>query len=237
VSTFDSTKLLGSDSWEEALHDHAPEKFSDFMAFRKKVLTAFRSYQLPAITLGKATSKEAVCLVFEKVNTGGVPLSVFELVTATFAADGFNLRDDWFGSKERGVKGRMSRLSKEPILKGIAAADFLQAISILKSSAMRKADIATGKKGKAVSAVSAKRATVLSLTLEDYQKWAPEVEEGFLLVAKFMRKQCFFSGRELPYRTQLVPGHGYKTARCAGHAAILTPVAASGSRAFCSALI
>jgi copper chaperone len=37
--------------------------------------------------------------------------------------------------------------------------------------------------------------------------------------------------------TSTVPGHGYKTARCAGHAAILTPVAASGSRAFCSALI
>ena len=34
-----------------------------------------------------------------------------------------------------------------------------------------------------------------------------------------------------------VPGHGSETARCAGHAAILTPVAASGSRAFCSALI
>lgn len=202
---FPCSEILSSDSWEEALHEHAPEKFSDFMAFRKKVLTAFRSYQLPAITLGKATSKEAVCLVFEKVNTGGVPLSVFELVTATFAADGFNLRDDWFGSKQRGVTGRLSRLNKEPILKGISAADFLQAISILKSSAMRKADIVAGKKGKAVSAVSAKRATVLSLTLEDYKKWAPEVEEGFLLVAKFMRKQCFFSGRELPYRTQLVP--------------------------------
>lgn len=34
-----------------------------------------------------------------------------------------------------------------------------------------------------------------------------------------------------------VPGHGYETARCAHYAAILTPVAASGSRAFCSALI
>ena len=34
-----------------------------------------------------------------------------------------------------------------------------------------------------------------------------------------------------------VPGHGSETARCAGYAAILTPVAASGSRAFCSALI
>jgi AI-2 transport protein TqsA len=40
-----------------------------------------------------------------------------------------------------------------------------------------------------------------------------------------------------PNPTESVPGHGYKTARCAGHAAILTPVAASGSRAFCSALI
>ncbi len=34
-----------------------------------------------------------------------------------------------------------------------------------------------------------------------------------------------------------VPGHGYETARCAGYAAILVPVAASVSRAFCSALI
>ena len=35
----------------------------------------------------------------------------------------------------------------------------------------------------------------------------------------------------------IVPRHGYETARCAGHAAILNPVAASVSRAFCSALI
>ena len=35
----------------------------------------------------------------------------------------------------------------------------------------------------------------------------------------------------------VVPGHGYETALCAGYAAILTPVAAPVSRAFCSALI
>ena len=34
-----------------------------------------------------------------------------------------------------------------------------------------------------------------------------------------------------------VPGHGFETARCAGYAAILTSLAASGSRAFCMALI
>jgi hypothetical protein len=202
---FPCSQILSSDSWEEALHEYAPEKFSKFMAFRKNVLTAFRSYQLPAITLGKATSKEAVCLVFEKVNTGGVPLSVFELMTATFAADSFNLRDDWYGSTLRNVEGRYQRLCEEPILKGMEPADFLQAISILQSWERRQADIKAGKNDKTISSVSAKRATMLSLTLADYEEWSPVVEEGFMFAAKFMRKECFYNGRELPYRTQLVP--------------------------------
>ena len=79
--------------------DHSPSEpkkrpYPLHSARSQKVLLAFRSYQLPVIALGKATSKEgkeAVCLVFEKVNTGGVSLSVFELVTASFAADNFNL--------------------------------------------------------------------------------------------------------------------------------------------------
>ena len=41
-------------------------------SFRKGVLAAFGSYMLPVITLTKHTPKEAVCTVFEKVNTGGV---------------------------------------------------------------------------------------------------------------------------------------------------------------------
>ncbi len=48
-----------------------------------------------------------MCLVFEKVNTGGVQLSVFELVTATYAADSFNLRRDWYG--EGSLKDAMRR--------------------------------------------------------------------------------------------------------------------------------
>ena len=202
---FPCSQILDSDEWEEALHRHAPERFADYMEFRAKVLTAFRSYQLPVITLGKNTTKEAVCLVFEKVNTGGVPLSVFELVTATFAADGFNLRDDWLGSESRGVEGRRERLMNEPILTGIEPTDFLQAISLQHTLERRQADITSGKTGKMVSAISAKRASILQLDLEAYQKWAPIVEKGFLLAAQFMRKQCFFDARELPYRTQLVP--------------------------------
>ena len=52
-------------------------------------------YQIPVIQIGNDVPKEAVCQVFENVNQGGVSLTVFELVTATFAADNFELRKDW----------------------------------------------------------------------------------------------------------------------------------------------
>ena len=202
---FPCNQILNSDAWEENLQEFAPQKFGTYMQFRKHVLNAFRSYQLPLIALGKSTSKEAVCLVFEKVNTGGVPLSVFELVTAGFAAESFNLRDEWYGSTLRKVTGRAERLKAEPVLDGVEPTDFLQAISLLHTHEKRRDDVAAGKTGKAVSAVSAKRGSVLSLTLEEYQRWASDVEAGFLLAAKFLRKECFFAARDLPYRTQLVP--------------------------------
>lgn len=202
---FPCNQILNSDSWEESLQEFTPGKFAPYMTFRKKILNSFRDYQLPVIVLGRATSKEAVCLVFEKVNTGGVPLSVFELVTASFAAENFNLRDDWFGSKQRGVRGRAERIANEPILSSIEPTDFLQAISLLRTRDRRKADIAAGKTGKAVSAVSAKRVSVLALTPNDYNVWADRVEEGFILAAKFLRKECFFGARDLPYRTQVIP--------------------------------
>jgi hypothetical protein len=202
---FPCNQILNSDSWEESLQEHAPEHFSIYMQFRKKVLNAFRNYDLPIIALKKETTKEAVCLVFEKVNTGGVALSVFELITATYAADSFNLRDDWFGSKLRQMEGRLNRLKKEPVLTGVESTDFLQAITLLHTLEKRQQDIADGKTGKSVSAVSAKRVAVLALPLSAYQKWADKVEYGFLLAAKFLRKECFYTARDLPYRTQLVP--------------------------------
>lgn len=202
---FPCNQILNSDAWEESLQEYAPQHFGTYMQFRKQVLNAFRSYQLPVIALGKTTSKEAVCLVFEKVNTGGVPLSVFELITATFAADNFNLRDDWYGSELRKVPGRRSRLIKEPMLKAIEPTDFLQAVSLLNSYERRQADIAAGKVGKSAAAVSAKRSALLSLKLAEYERWADTVEQGFKRAAQFLRKECFFTVRDLPYRPQIVP--------------------------------
>jgi len=202
---FPCNQVMSSDDWEATLHRVAPDQFGTYMAFRGEVLAAFRSYQLPVIQLRKETSKEAVCLVFEKVNTGGVQLSVFELITASYAADGYNLRDDWFGSEVRKVDSRKERLEKDALLEGTEATEFLQAISLLHTHELRKADVDAGKTGKQVRPVSAKRADVLQLPLDAWRQWADHLEAGFRNVARFLRKECFYSRRELPYSTQLVP--------------------------------
>jgi hypothetical protein len=202
---FPCDQVMGSDDWEATLHQVAPDRFSTYMAFRAQVLAPFRAYQLPVIQLKKETSKEAVCLVFEKVNTGGVKLSVFELITASYAADGYNLRDDWLGSKIRKVESRKERLEQDPLLVGIEAPEFLQAISLLHTHELRKKELAAGKTGKQLRPVSAKRADVLQLPLSAWLQWAGELEAGFRNVARFLRKECFYNRRELPYSTQLVP--------------------------------
>ena len=202
---FPCNQIINSDDWEETLIEVAPANMKTYMDFRKQIIHAFRTYQLPIIELKRETSKEAVCLVFEKVNTGGVQLSVFELITASYAADGYNLRDDWFGSAIRDVSSRKERLEEEPLLQGIQAPEFLQAVTLLHTHELRKQDLAAGKSGKQVRPVSAKRTDVLQLPLEAWQRWADEVERGFKLAAKFLHKECIYSRRELPYSTQVVP--------------------------------
>lgn len=202
---FPCDQVMNSDEWEKTLFTVAQEDFGLYMEFRNAILGAFRNYQIPVIELKKETSKEAVCLVFEKVNTGGVSLSVFELITASYAADGYNLRDDWYGSKIRQVESRKKRLEEDALLKGIEAPEFLQAITMLHTHELRKVDINTGKTGKQIKPVSAKRADVLQLPLQAWSQWADTVEKGFKQTAKFLRKEAFYAQRELPYSTQLVP--------------------------------
>ena len=68
------------------------EVIQEFTDFNTKIIIKTMQYKMPVIALGKDTPKEAVCQVFENVNTGGVSLTVFELVTAVFAMDDFELR-------------------------------------------------------------------------------------------------------------------------------------------------
>ena len=177
-------RMYGFDSPEESL----------FNEFQHEVLDTIESYRLPVITLSKATPREAVCRVFENVNTGGVPLTVFELVTASFAMDGFRLRDDW-EKRFRHIKEDQRVVTD--ILDKLDATTFLTAVTLY-ASFMEKQD------GKGF--VGCKKKDVLALDLDSYKLYADTVQEGFVLAAEFLIvNEHIFRARDLPYSTQLVP--------------------------------
>ena len=185
--------------WDEAASEHPMFSATDFfIQFDELILNAFASYMLPVIRLTKETPKEAVCTVFEKVNTGGVVLTVFELVTASFAAGGFALRDDWANRKSR-----MSEYSG--ILQGVTADQFLQAVALLATQERRRQAIESGASGRSVPAIGCRRRDILNLSLQEYEDWANKVEEGFKAAAKFLLTQFVFRSHDVPYGTQLVP--------------------------------
>ena len=195
--TLNYTRYWGS---RASLHPAGdPTEF--FSTFNDGVIKPFADYLLPVIHLEKETPKEAVCTVFEKVNTGGVPLNVFELATASFAAESeeFSLRDDW--------RDRRQRLypSYGGVLQGVEGEHFLQAVALLKTQADRREAIERGQPANRLPAISCKRRDILNLHLHDYQKWANEVEEGFCRAAAFLQSQFVFGRYNVPYNTQLMP--------------------------------
>ena len=187
--------------WDNSEEPHPEGNALQFYkAFSKEVQSNFNDYQLPVINLEANTPKEAVCTVFEKVNTGGVDLNVFELATASFAADAehFSLRDNWAIRKSR-----MDNFSS--VLQEIKGDQFLQAIALLKTHADHKLSLKEGKSGRQAPAVGCKKRDILNLHLNDYHRWADKVEEGFKSAAKFLAEQYVFRRNNVPYNTQLVP--------------------------------
>ncbi len=196
-------QVFNSDTWMMGwftFWKYDPGKIDMFIRFKNDFIQTFHTYQIPIIELHQTASKEAVCLVFEKVNTGGVSLTAFELLTATYAADGFNLREDWFGDpkRPRDKPGRLTRMaSSRRILDALENTDFLQTVTLLYTYARRReADLAP---------VSCTRQAILDLPKKGYLDYADAAEEGFKRAAQFLWSQKVYQQLDLPYRTQLVP--------------------------------
>jgi hypothetical protein len=180
-------KSTEEQEWQNAyyaFHDYNPTIIQQFTKFYTKFIVSVQKYQMPVILLEKDTPKEAVCQVFENVNTGGVSLTVFELVTAIFAMDDFQLRQNWEERKEN--------YFSSDLLNKVTATDFLTALTLLASF-------------KAGGTVSCKKKDVLALTLTDYQKYADDLCQGFSIAEKLLMEERIFSSRDLPYTTQLIP--------------------------------
>ena len=165
--------------------------------FEKNIIRAYDAYNVPVITMKKENPREAVCQVFEKVNMGGVSLTVFELLTATFAAYGFDLAQDWKSIKEE--------FKKQEVLKNTSNTDFIQAVTLLSTYRKRQQSIKDGVAADKLPAVSAKRKTMLELKLNDYQSCRDDVVKGMTEAAKLLRENAFYEAKYLPYTTQLVP--------------------------------
>lgn len=205
------------DAWQEGFGDHwitkgETSKRDVFKRFKNEILANFTEYQVPVIALGGDTSHEAVCLVFEKVNTGGKALDAFELLTAMYAAQGHKLRDDWLGTNGiPGIQGRLAAFGhaaeqKVGVLAGVSSTDFLQAIALLHTKQRRLEAMADGaKKEGDWPAVRATRQSLLDLPLASYLKYRDSVEDAFKRAAKFLRQQNIFRVLDLPYQSQLVP--------------------------------
>jgi hypothetical protein len=182
----------------------------EFRAFKRQVLENFKYYRVPVITLDRSTSKEAVCVVFEKVNTGGKALDAFELVTAMYAASGHELRKDWYGSD--GLRGRHRRLAETlrapgedtGILAGVSSTDFLSVISLFHTRDKRREAEAAGKRGKELPPISGNRQALLNLPLDAYLRYQEQVERGFVLAAKFLNILHVYRLFDLPYQSQIV---------------------------------
>jgi hypothetical protein len=164
--------------------------------FEKEILMPIFQYKVPVIKLGKETPKVAVCQVFENVNMGGVALTVFELVTATFATDDFDLRKDWESRRDT-ISSKVPWLVSVNNSASVVDNDaFLTAMTLL---TRYNAYVRGG------MAVSCKRKDVLDLNLNDYEANAEKLTNGFIQAGKFLMELRVFSERDLPYATQLIP--------------------------------
>jgi hypothetical protein len=187
--------------WQRDYVATNPSRWGIWGPFQSQVLKNISDYRLPVIRLAKETPKEAVCTVFEKVNTGGVPLNVFELLTATYAGDreyydahgdDFQLPAHW-----QQIQGE---LAAYPMLR-LADSDFLQAVCLVSTHHRRRGrpDVDPF----AQPAASCKRSDILDLPLQEYIHWSPQIVSALRWTARFLTRQGVYGADDLPYRGQI----------------------------------
>lgn len=173
--------------WRNKYQDYynfEPNIIKEYQQIDTNIIQPILNYRIPIIKVLKEAPKEAVCQVFENVNQGGVPLTVFELLTATFAADNFDLKEHWNKVKEI--------FEQYETLKKFDNTSFLIAMTLL--IAMRKN-----------STVSCKRKDVLNLDYKDYEKNEEDLVNGFKKAYKLLVEMNIYSVYDIPYSTQLIP--------------------------------
>ncbi|MGC9014391.1 MAG: GmrSD restriction endonuclease domain-containing protein [Thermoproteota archaeon] len=157
-----------------------------------KPLNNLKAYEFPILELPSALSLEAVTTIFEKLNTAGQPLNVFEILTAKFYQT-LNLRKLWKNAKEA-----------KPIIKEYTKdeKDTTLPILILKAILIKKSLDDSNSK-----TLECKRKNLLEdLQASDIQKYWDNIVEAFeTSLNKLYNDYGSPSIDYLPYTTMLTP--------------------------------
>ncbi len=151
---------------------------SELRKLRSRYLTRLALYAFPVVRLEETTSLAAVCTIFETLNRQGVPLSVFELLTARFWRENVNLRDLWQSAQDQ-----------YDILEEFAVDPYaiLQAVTLRARS-------------------SAQRSDVLKLDAAAIQEYWEPVVRGLAGALGMLKNECgVLTPKLLPYGMITVP--------------------------------
>jgi hypothetical protein len=180
------------------------EKVELLNRFELEIIKKFEHYQMPIILLRSELPKEAVCRVFEKVNTVNSTLTFFDLLTASFASEDFSLREDW--------EVRCKQLRQHPVFRHLRDTDFLQSVTLVATYNHRQqvlAQLAQQEQThetnrEKLPGVGCGRSEVLRLAIEDYQRWVEPVMKSYEETARFLHSQKIYAAGDLAYPIQVV---------------------------------
>jgi len=181
-------ELFGGDGfheWRDAVLDRRPEQGEERKVLRAQLNNVYvrwikpiEDYRFPVVTLASDTDIEAVCSIFETLNSTGVSLTVFELLTARYAARGLDLRARWDDARK-----------SLPLLAEYEVDPYY----ILQSMSLRERN-------------SARRGDVLKLSVDDIDRHWAAATEGCEAALAMLRSECgVVTEKWLPYAYQLVP--------------------------------
>ncbi len=171
------------DRWISDFIDYRKSNGEDFKDeiwdIRDKYLKPMLEYEFPVVELTENTDLEAVCLIFETLNTAGIRLTVFELLTARYWPLNINLRQLWEEATD-----------SYPILQEfeIDPVTILQIVALLSNE----------------KSPACKRKQLLNLDGKVLQELWPIATKSLSVALHILRNECgVISPKWLPYSTIL----------------------------------
>ncbi|MDY6050067.1 MAG: DUF262 domain-containing protein [Corynebacterium sp.] len=178
--------LLGEKAAEILLGyaTHGDAEREAVQTFTSQVLAGVANYRVPIIRIDPQTAQAGVGSIFAHANYAGLPMDVFELLTAVFANEDptFDLQADWARTEQQ--------LREHRVFAAIGSTEFLMSVALL----------VTARKGVA----SGHREDILRLTLAEYIPAAEEMRAAFAEAFRFITVRGMYSAEQVPYAGQLI---------------------------------